>query len=95
MYSREEIRQLLEDSKTYLDHSPNIGRLRELLRFHEYRYYVKNDPLLSDEAYDKLYKKLEEMEHAHPEWITPDSPTQRVGKDLNDDFRTVKHLAPM
>lgn len=95
MYSREEIRQLLEDSKTYLDHSPDIRRLRELLRFHEYRYYVKNDPLLSDEAYDKLYKKLEEMEHAHPEWITPDSPTQRVGKDLNDDFRTVKHLAPM
>ncbi|HRP18362.1 MAG TPA: NAD-dependent DNA ligase LigA [Ginsengibacter sp.] len=95
MYSREEIRQLLEDSKTYLDHSPNIGRLRELLRFHEYRYYVKNDPLLSDEAYDKLYKKLEEMERAHPEWITPDSPTQRIGKDLNDDFRTVKHLAPM
>ncbi|MCO6496622.1 MAG: NAD-dependent DNA ligase LigA [Chitinophagaceae bacterium] len=95
MYSKEEIRQFLEDSKKYLTSKPDIRRLRELLRFHEYRYYVVNDPLLSDEEYDKLYKKLEALEREHPEWITPDSPTQRVGKDLNDDFVTVKHLAPM
>ena len=69
--------------------------LREVLRFHEHRYYVLNDPLISDSEYDFLYKRLQKTEEMHPEWITPDSPTQRVGNSLNGQFVTVSHLVPM
>src|SRR6185437_4728091 len=59
------------------------------------RYYVLNDPLISDSEYDQIYKKLEAMEKADPSLITTDSPTQRVGNSLNKDFVTVPHLVPM
>jgi len=72
-----------------------IDELRGVLRFHEYRYYVLNDPLLSDYEYDLLYKSLEKIEQQHPSLVTPDSPTQRVAKDLTRDFPTVQHLVPM
>ncbi|RWZ88598.1 MAG: NAD-dependent DNA ligase LigA [Hydrotalea sp. AMD] len=73
----------------------NIEELREVLRFHEYQYYVANTPLISDYEYDRLYKLLEKTEKAHPELITPVSPTQRVGNSLNQNFLTVAHLVPM
>lgn len=75
----------------------NIENLRAILRFHEHRYYVLNEPLISDFEYDQLYKLLEKTEQAHPELITSDSPTQRVGSSLqlNDGFATVQHLVPM
>lgn len=91
MYSKEKIKQFLDRSKA----PPDIEALREVLRFHEYRYYVQNDPLISDEEYDKLYKALEKIEKENPALITPDSPTQRVGTDLNKEFQTVRHLVPM
>jgi DNA ligase (NAD+) len=72
-----------------------IADLRDVLRFHEYRYYVMNDPLIADFEYDSLYKQLENIETAHPALITPDSPTQRVAKDLTKEFPTVQHLVPM
>ncbi len=72
-----------------------IGELRNCLRFHEYRYYVQNDPLISDSEYDSLYKLLEKFEKENPETITKDSPTQRVGKGLIKDFPKVQHLVPM
>ncbi|MDR3716141.1 MAG: NAD-dependent DNA ligase LigA [Puia sp.] len=72
-----------------------IEALRDVLRFHEYRYQILNDPLLSDFEYDSLYKQLEAIEAAHPEWVTEDSPTQRVAKGLTKDFPTVQHLVPM
>ncbi len=73
----------------------NIEDLRDILRFHEYRYYIENDPLISDYEYDTLYKALEKFEKEHPDVITPDSPTQRVGKGLIKDFPKVEHLVPM
>ena len=73
----------------------NIDRLRNVLRFHEHRYYVMNDPMLSDMEYDQLYKVLERAEEEHPEWITKDSPTQRVGTGLTKEFPNVQHLVPM
>jgi len=73
----------------------DIDRLREVLRFHEYRYYILNDPLISDYEYDQLYKVLEKMEQENPELVTPDSPTQRVAKGLTKDFPAVQHLVPM
>jgi DNA ligase (NAD+) len=69
--------------------------LRNVLRFHEYRYYVLNDPLVSDFEYDQLYKALEKLEADHPGLITPDSPTQRVATSLTKEFPTVQHLVPM
>src|ERR1700722_14438136 len=80
------------------EHPPDegeLGELRDVLRFHEYRYAVLNDPLISDFEYDTLYKALEKVEQQHPEWVTADSPTQRVASGLTKDFPTVQHLVPM
>jgi DNA ligase (NAD+) len=73
----------------------NVDQLRDVLRFHEYRYYILNDPLVSDSEYDQLYKKLEKLEKEDPSIVTADSPTQRVGSSLNADFVTVRHLVSM
>lgn len=72
-----------------------VEDLRNVLRFHEHRYYVLNEPLIGDTQYDQLYKLLEAIEKVHPEIITKDSPTQRVGTSLNSGFETVQHLVPM
>lgn len=69
--------------------------LRSVLRYHEWRYSVQNDPVISDFEYDQLYKQLEAIEREHPELVSPDSPTQRVSADLTADFDQVAHLTPM
>lgn len=58
-------------------------------------YYAKAEPEITDAEYDRLYRELEELEDAHPEWVTPDSPTQRVGNDLVEGFAKVTHPEPM
>lgn len=73
----------------------DIKQLREVLRFHEYRYYILNDSLLADAEYDRLYKFLEKKEAENPSIVTKDSPTQRVGTGLTKDFPSVQHLVPM
>ena len=73
----------------------NIESLRDILRFHEYRYYVQTDPLISDYEYDSLYKLLEKFEIEEPGLVTENSPTQRVGKGLVSNFPKVQHLVPM
>ena len=72
-----------------------IKSLRKKIRKHDYKYYVLTEPAVSDEEYDKLIKELEKLEAEHPELIIPDSPTQRVGKDLTKDFKPVQHKVPM
>ena len=72
-----------------------IELLRDILRWHEYRYYVQNDPLISDAEYDSLFKILQNFEQQNLAIITPDSPTQRVGVGLTNDFAKVEHLVPM
>ena len=69
--------------------------LRRLVEHHLYRYHVLDDPELSDAAYDVLYDELQALEDEHPELVTPDSPTQRVGAPPADGFRKVEHLSPM
>ncbi len=69
--------------------------LRRLVEHHLYRYHVLDDPELSDAAYDALYDELQALEDAHPELVTVDSPTQRVGAPPADGFRKVDHLSPM
>jgi DNA ligase (NAD+) len=72
-----------------------IDGLRKKLRHHEYRYYVLDDPEISDAAYDKLMERLKGLEAAHAELITPDSPTVRVGGAPRDGFQTVRHARAM
>jgi DNA ligase (NAD+) len=72
-----------------------IADLREKLRHHEYKYYVQDDPEISDVAYDRLMSRLNELETTYPELITPDSPTVRVGGTPRAGFETVRHSRPM
>lgn len=72
-----------------------IDELREKIRKYDYEYYVKAEPSISDEEYDMLMKELEKLENDNPKLITPDSPTQRVGKDLTKEFKPVTHKVPM
>jgi len=72
-----------------------IAELRDEIREHDRRYYVENAPTISDREYDKRLALLKELEAAHPEHVTPDSPTQRVGGEPIEGFRTVAHARPM
>jgi len=72
-----------------------IEELRDKLRHHEYLYYVLDQPEISDAAYDRLMKRLEELESAHPQLITADSPSVRVGGTPREGFQTVQHARPM
>jgi len=72
-----------------------IRQLRDAIRHHEERYYIHNDPEVSDQEFDQLLHELERLEAEHPELITPDSPTSRVGGRAAEGFTTVDHSAPM
>ena len=72
-----------------------IETLREKIRKHDYNYFVLNQITISDYEYDQLLKELEKLEAENPELVTPDSPTQRVGKDLTKEFKQVEHKVPM
>ena len=102
MYSKEETKQLQKITTELVKKTQpgtitknEIEALRKALRFHEYRYYILNDPLISDFEYYQLFKSLEKIEKENQQLITPDSPTQRVSKGLTKDFPTVQHLVPM
>ena len=99
MYSKEQTKKLQTETTGLLKKkdiaAKDAGALRDVLRFHEHRYYILNDPLISDFEYDQLYKALEKIESENPKLVTPDSPTQRVAKGLTKDFPTVPHLVPM
>jgi DNA ligase (NAD+) len=72
-----------------------IERLREKIRHHEYLYHVADDPEISDAEFDKLMNRLKKVEAEHPELVTPDSPTQRVGGTPRAGFQAVRHRTPM
>ncbi len=72
-----------------------IIELREQIQFHNYRYYVLDDPEISDAQYDKLMRELADIETQYPELVTADSPTQRVGAKPLETFQTVQHTQPM
>jgi len=102
MFNSEQTRQVQDLSKSLLKRLSEKGlqlkdldHLRQVLVFHEYRYYILNDPLVTDREYDLLYKALEKLESENPQAISPDSPTQRVARELTKNFPTVNHLVPM
>ncbi len=104
MYSTEDQRRFFDLSKSLLGErtlpegdaaQAESLQLHELIRYHEWRYYILNEPILSDYEYDHLFKRLEAIEAENPALIIPESPTQRVSADLTSDFPSVEHLTPM
>lgn len=77
------------------DVAAEIARLRELIRYHDYKYYVEAAPEISDLEYDRLMQRLRQLEAEHPDLITPDSPTQRIGDQPVEGLEEVAHRVPM
>jgi DNA ligase (NAD+) len=73
----------------------DVDALRHRIRYHDHRYYQLHDPEISDAEYDALFRRLEALEAEHPDLVTPDSPTQRVGAAPSTEFRTLPHAVPM
>jgi len=72
-----------------------IEKLREEIRYHDYKYYIENQPVISDKEYDQLMQKLIKLEEKYPQFVTPDSPTQRVGGAPAEEFEESKHIVPL
>ena len=86
--------RFMADSKP-ADLVARVRKLRETLRHHSYLYHVRDRPEISDELYDRLFNELQVLEEAHPDLITPNSPTQRIGGEPLEGFETVEHTVPM
>ena len=78
-----------------MDEIKRIEQLRKELHEHNYRYYVLNQPTIGDQEFDFMMHELQDLEARHPEMADPNSPTQRVGSDLNEEFLQVEHKYPM
>lgn len=99
MYTKQDEQRLYEQAKQLLQSKPTdiaaIEKLREVINYADWKYYVQDEPVLADVEYDALFKQLKALEDKHPEQVTPDSPTQRVALGLSEKFPTVSHLVPM
>ena len=78
-----------------MDYQEEMKQLWDTLNAHGYRYYVLDEPTISDFEYDHMLRRLEDLEREHPEEITPDSPTQRVGGPILTQFQEVEHPVPL
>ena len=85
----------LDDVESKREAKEALEELREAIRYHNYRYYVLDDPVISDAEYDELMHQLQALEEAYPDLRTPDSPTQQVGGEPRDELGLVDHPAPM
>jgi DNA ligase (NAD+) len=103
MYTPEKEKELLALTEKMLEYDKFkagsleyfASSLKAVLQYHDWKYYVQTEPVISDFQYDGLFKKLKDLETEFPNLATPDSPTQRVSGGLNEDFPTVAHLVPM
>lgn len=101
MYSKQQQQELnkltnqLVKAEPGLSEPEKVSALREVINYHDWRYYVLNEPVLTDFDYDMLFKQLRDLEAKHPELHSEDSPTQRVARGLTDEFKTVNHLVSM
>src|SRR4051794_11608687 len=84
-----------ESETPSLSDTARAAALREQLKYHDHRYYVLDEPEISDVAYDTLMRELKELEKANPALVTADSPTQRVGGKASGKFEKVEHRQPM
>ncbi len=90
LWAKELLQQFPEE-----DAGSRIERLHSVIHYNDWKYYVQDNPVLADAEYDALFRQLKELEAAHPEWVTPDSPTQRIASGISEQFATVPHLVPM
>lgn len=90
-------RQLLEQtaSATKQTDIDVLNQLKAVLYYADWKYYVQDNPVLADQEYDALFRWLKAIEQEHPEWVTPDSPSQRVASGISQKFPTATHLVPM
>jgi DNA ligase (NAD+) len=101
MYSKEQQIKISQLTNTIIankhsdDPANDMKELIEVINFHEWKYYIQNDPIISDYEYDVLFKKLVQLEELRPDLISADSPTNRVSNDITDRTNTVNHLTPM
>ena len=107
MYTEEQQQQLIQQTQSYLtvansDETPShewaqseIEGLRDVLRYHDYRYYVLADPVAADPEYDSLFKLLQRIEAAYPDLQSPYSPTERIPEGLTEEFPQVSHMVSM
>ena len=107
MYTPERERELIELTRKLLKDLPRIRNanleeakefadlLREVIRYHDYKYYIQTSPVISDYEYDQLFRALRDLERKFPQIITPDSPTQRVASEITGTFPEISHYAPM
>ena len=101
MYSSEQQQKLnqlslqLVKAEINFSDQEKIFALREIINYHDWRYYVLSEPVITDFDYDSLFKQLKELEAKHPEFLTDDSPTQRVARGLTEEFQSVSHLVSM
>ena len=101
MSSKKTAADYFQQTKTILssidsiNDASDIARLAELINYHEYCYYIDNDPVISDKEFDTLFSCLVRLENSFPDNIPPNSPTQRVSNSLSSNFESVSHLSPM
>ena len=85
----------METNQPPEDLAARTERLRQAIRYHQYRYYILDDPEITDSEFDALWRELVELEAAHPDLRSDDSPTVRVGGFVAEKFEKVRHPAPM
>ncbi|HSB65537.1 MAG TPA: NAD-dependent DNA ligase LigA, partial [Anaerolineales bacterium] len=85
----------MKSAPTDQDALRRLEELRREINYHNYRYHVLDDPVISDYEFDKLMLELRRIETEHPEWLTPDSPTQRAGATPTEKFAKVRHPKPI
>jgi DNA ligase (NAD+) len=100
MYTPQDEKRLYEQAKHLMQYDatePGVTakELRDVIVYADWKYYVQSEPVLADQEYDTLFRKLKDIEAAHPDLVTDDSPTQRVALGLSERFPTVSHLVPM
>ncbi len=98
MYSKDDELRYFEITNKLLKKDIGISDLevlKDIIRYHEWKYYIQDNPVISDYDYDILFKKLQRLEEDNPEYVTVDSPTKRVGSDLTNEFQSVSHYSPM
>lgn len=101
MYQPEDEKRLTLWAKELIQHTDNeepaarIERLRAVINYNDWKYYVQDNPVLADAEYDALFKQLKDIEAASPDLVTDDSPTQRIALGLSEQFTSVSHLVPM
>ena len=101
MYSQIEQQHLNQLTEQLIKHKGHQSAkeqteaLRQVINYHDWRYYSLSQPTILDVDYDILFKELRKLEVEHPDLLTPDSPTQRVARGLTDDFKQVSHLVSM